>query len=141
MNDLLVALNKIKIMFSGAKLACFCSWSTKQASAIQLLHSVYKLKQTHPKSKLRKFVIDLNGNCPFCNKAVEDIDHVSKNYILVKTLWDSGNILSPSPGNSDCSFVEWIITLGVIKYGITTVYKPLENSSLLLALFGIKGIK
>lgn len=32
--------------------------------------------------------------------AEEDIDDVSKNFILVRTLWDSANILHPSPSNS-----------------------------------------
>lgn len=47
---------------------------------------VWKLirQKLNTKSRLRKFVIDLNGDCPFYNKAMEDIDHVFKNCILGK---------------------------------------------------------
>lgn len=84
-------------------------------------------QKLNTKSRLRQFAIDINGVCPSCNQAEEDIDHVIKT-VLIRAIWKFANTICSSPSDSGCSFVECIDHIGNSKIWYKKAFSiPLEN--------------
>lgn len=52
------------------------------------------------KSRLRKLGSSINGDCPSCNQADENIDHIFKQCNVIKSIWATIDTYFPSPNNS-----------------------------------------
>lgn len=60
------------------------------------------------RDKLRKIGINVNGECPFCQKDNDDINHLFNHCEVTKHIWNTISIGCPSPHFSDMSFVDWL---------------------------------
>lgn len=47
--------------------------------------------------------ININCDCPFCQQAEEEIDHLFKTCDLAKTIWSTIDIKYPPPTNLELS--------------------------------------
>lgn len=85
---LLRILNPSFLIISGI-LNLLPNWSFLPGS---LLGKLYLLK-----IKFRKISLNLNGDCPFCQSCLENMNHLFKDYKFAISTWSNSNYNCPTP--------------------------------------------
>lgn len=83
-------------------------WKLNLRPNLQLFDWKFLREILHTGNKIKRLGINIDGNCPFCNKGDETLNHLFSTYELALNVWSITETNCPISINSSLYITTWI---------------------------------
>lgn len=103
-------------------------WNLQLFPQIKICRKVIQHKLS-TEDKFRKIGFSIKGECPFCLKDYEEINHLFNQSATAKNIWNNIKKYGPYPYNANIPFVDWLGFKWNNKPGINKDFKLLLKNN------------